>query len=282
MIKETIIGPISIIVQLISTLLVNITCWQKKKTPFRLKNYWKRLNEPLSLPHRNYPLDDQVTLQPCKQVQFLDKPNPHQHSQVLFLLQLEKENKDNLRRDLSPDPHLVPPIYPHHQFRLVPYHLCQHQYKSQPNGHHRHHPEETHHWYRTHQQQFRYLPQSNRHHLRHLEEIHHQYQTHLQQIWLQHHPAPLGQYPMPLIETQQKPNPSGIPLRIITPSMTQYIPMKDRKSQPLSRTSRWEPQPEIGPATAWPPLWEPPQSLMALGPSLRLNSRNNSFPPRHK
>jgi hypothetical protein len=33
----------------------------------------------------------------------LDKPNPQQHSQVLFLLQPEKENKDNLRQDLSPE-----------------------------------------------------------------------------------------------------------------------------------------------------------------------------------
>jgi hypothetical protein len=59
-IKRTIIGHISITVQLISTLLANVTCRQKKKTPFRSKNYWKRLNVPLSPPHRNYLSDDQV------------------------------------------------------------------------------------------------------------------------------------------------------------------------------------------------------------------------------
>jgi hypothetical protein len=68
MTKETIIEYISTTVQLISTLLANVTHWQKKKTLFKLKKYWKQLNEPSSLPHRNYPLDNQVAHQPHKQV----------------------------------------------------------------------------------------------------------------------------------------------------------------------------------------------------------------------
>jgi len=87
---------------------------------------------------------------------------------------------------------------------------------------------------------------------------------------------------MPLMETWQKPNPSGMPSRIITPLTMQYIPMRDRKLQLLLRTSRWEPRQEIGPVTAWTLPWEPPQSHMALGPILRLNSGNNSFPPKRR
>jgi len=282
MIRKTIVGYISTIDQLISTLLANVTLQQKKKTPFKLKNYWKQLNILSSPPHRNYPSDDQVAPKLRKQVWFLNKPDPHQHSQVLFLLQPEKENKDNHLQDLSPDLHLVPLIYPHHQCRLVPRHLLWHQYKSQPSRHHHCHLEETHHRHRTHQQQFRYQPQSSRHHLCHPEEIHHQHRTHLQQTWPQHHHVPSEQHPMPLIKTWQKLNLSGMPLRIITPLMMQYIPMKDRRLWPPSHTSRWEPRPEIGPAIAWPPPWEPPQSRMAPGPISRLNSGNNSFPPRHR
>jgi hypothetical protein len=85
MIRETIVGYISTIDQLISTLLVNVTLQQKKKTPFKSKNYWKRLNVLSSPPHRNYPLDNQVAPKLCKQVWFFDKPDPHQHSQCYVL-----------------------------------------------------------------------------------------------------------------------------------------------------------------------------------------------------
>jgi len=248
MIKETIVGYISTTAQLISKLLVNVTRWQKK-TPSRSKNYWKQLNEPSLLLHRNYPSDDQVTPPLHKQVWFLDKPDQHQHSQVHFLLHLQKENKEHHRQDLLPDLHLVPPIYPHHQLRLVPRHLLWHRYQLQSNRHHLHHLEEIHHQHRTHQQQFRYQPQSNRHYCHHPEEIHHQHLTCPQQIWLLHHHESLEQHQTPLMETWQRLNLSGMPSRTITPSTIWYIPTKVRRLQQPSHTSRWEPPPGIGPAT---------------------------------
>jgi hypothetical protein len=66
MTRETIAGYISTIVRLISTLLVNVTRQQKKKTPNKSKDYWRGQNEPSLLPLRNYPSEDPVVPQPRK------------------------------------------------------------------------------------------------------------------------------------------------------------------------------------------------------------------------
>jgi hypothetical protein len=117
-IREAITGCIAIIEQLIST-LANII--HQKKTPHRSKNYWKQPSELSLPPLRNYPSDDLAVPKLHKQVHFLVKLDLPQLSQDHFLPIPYRERPKHPLQKLLPDLLLVPPIYPHLQYKLA---LC--------------------------------------------------------------------------------------------------------------------------------------------------------------